>query len=88
MVSAVAPREALVAYLMAPVITKNDKQTIQQEMLRLYNIEISIAMANAMNEEQPDLPPESEIIRARQGTNVSLRGDENDPFPAAIEVQG
>jgi len=74
------------AYLMAPVITKNDVQNIQSQMLQLYGVEISVAQANALNEIQDDLPAQSEIIRSRGGLAPILEGDENIPLPSNFEV--
>lgn len=55
----------LAAYI-APRITGGDPFGLRKESMSLYQIELSKAMANAYNEEQSDLLPESEFITARE----------------------
>lgn len=55
------------AALIAPRITKGDPFKMRDAALKMYQMELSKAHANAANEEQPDREPESEFIRARDG---------------------
>lgn len=51
----------------APQLTAGDPFKIKQTVLQAYNMELGMAQANAANEQQPDIEPESEYIRARGG---------------------
>jgi hypothetical protein len=55
----------LLASYIAPSITSGDNFGIGQKQLQIYEIEMSKAKKNALNEIQKDLDPESEFIRAR-----------------------
>lgn len=74
------------AYLIAPVLTKNDVQGLQVQMLRLYDLQMSVAGANAANEVQDDLPAQSEIIRSRGSLTAGVTGDDNIPLPSNFVV--
>lgn len=53
------------AYYIAPRVTKGDPFKIRNEVAALYLSELSKAQSNAMNEEQSELLPDAEMIRAR-----------------------
>ncbi len=53
------------AALVAPSITSGDPFKMGTRAIQMYQAEISRAQANARNEFKPDLPPESDFIRAR-----------------------
>jgi len=55
----------LLASLVAPTLTKGDPFKIKAECYNFFLAFVSTAQANAVNEEQPDLAPDSEFIRAR-----------------------
>lgn len=57
------------AMYIAPRITSGDDFKIQSKLAQFYNYEISKAMATSVNEMQPDVQPESEFIRTRDGIN-------------------
>ena len=54
------------AYYIAPRVTKGDPFKIRNEVAGLYLTELSKAQSNAVNEEQSELLPDSEMIRARE----------------------
>jgi hypothetical protein len=53
------------AAVIAPQLTGGDPFKLGIQALQKYKIEISIAKANAANEEQPEETPDAEWIRAR-----------------------
>lgn len=53
------------AYLIAPRIAGGNSANKKAEMLQLYMMAISKAQKTTANEQQPDVEPESEYIRAR-----------------------
>jgi len=55
----------LLASYIAPRLTGGDPFKLGQRALQLYALQISKAQANAKNEEQPDIEPDSEFTRAR-----------------------
>lgn len=55
----------LVAAVIAPAITNGDPFKVGERAMRLYELKIDNAKANAANEEQPDQPPDSEFITIR-----------------------
>lgn len=55
----------LLAFLITPRSSGSDRFNIGKQMYSLYEKEIENARLGALNEEQPDLEPESEFIRAR-----------------------
>lgn len=55
----------LLASYIAPRVTAGDQFRLGQQALQKYAWRIQAAQANAMTEEQRDLPPESELLRAR-----------------------
>lgn len=56
----------LLAYYIASRVTGGDQFNLKQEMLAQYRVELSIAQANALNQEQPDEEPPSELQRCRE----------------------
>lgn len=68
------------ASVIAPMITGGDPYKLGDRALKLYEAELSKAMTNALNEEQPEEEPESEMIRARNGWTGTggPRGGRND----------
>lgn len=54
------------AFLVAARLTKGDPFKLGQRCYQLYEIEIANAIANMMNEQQPDELPDSEFIRSRE----------------------
>lgn len=54
------------AYYIAPQLTSGDPFKMQDKVYQLYEIELSRARANAVNEEQIDEDPQSEFIRSRE----------------------
>lgn len=54
-----------IAAEVAPRITAGDPFKLGQRAISFYNAELSKAQANAGNEERPDLPPETDLVRAR-----------------------
>jgi len=54
----------LASYI-APRLTNGDPFKLMNDVMALYKTEISNAAANAQNEEQPDIAPDSEFIQAR-----------------------
>jgi hypothetical protein len=55
------------AYYIAPQLRRGDVTGLAERMGQGYKEAISTAKARAGNEEQPDLIPESEFVRARDG---------------------
>lgn len=55
----------LAAYI-APRVTAGDPFKLGERALRMYQLEMSMAQASDVNEEQPDVLPESEFIRGRE----------------------
>lgn len=55
----------LASYI-APRLTGGDPFKIKQEMLGQYQLELGRAKEKNMNQETQDLPPESDLIRARE----------------------
>jgi hypothetical protein len=55
----------LVAFKMAPRITRGDAVKLGSRAFEAYNMWMGMARANAANEETPERTPESELIRAR-----------------------
>ena len=55
----------LLAFRIAPLVTKGDQFRLGAQAGQLYLREIAIARANAANEEKADIPPDSEFIRGR-----------------------
>lgn len=53
------------AFMVAARLTAGDPYKLAETAARNYSLQISRAMANAINEEQPDQEVESEFIRAR-----------------------
>ena len=62
------------AHLIAPSLTKGDKNKLGERALRLFEWEMTKAEAHALNEQQDEEAPESEFVRAREG-NLSLGED-------------
>lgn len=60
--SAVAYR---IAAEIAPSITSGDPFKLGQRAISFYNAELGRAQANAGNEERPERPPETDLVRAR-----------------------
>ncbi len=56
----------LMAFYMAPSITAGDPFKLGDRAFKAYELMISKAKANALNEQQDEEPPESEAIRARR----------------------
>lgn len=54
------------ARMIAPSVTSPDRGTAWGELLKLYLWRLATARSNALNEEQGDLAPDSEFIRARE----------------------
>lgn len=57
----------LLAAMITPSLCGSDRMKIAPGLYQLYESTISDAKASAMNEEQPDQVPESEMIRSREG---------------------
>ncbi len=57
----------LLAVRIAPLVTGGDAFDIMPKVQKLYELQILKAKANAANEEQPDVEPESEVTRAYEG---------------------
>ncbi len=55
----------LLAVKIAPRLTKGDPFSQQEKNMKLYVYALKKAQANAANEEQPDVEPDPEILRAR-----------------------
>jgi len=55
-----------IAMYIAPALTAGDPFKMGDRAARMYQAEIAKASAQALNEEQPDVPVESELIRARE----------------------
>lgn len=53
------------AFYIAPTVTAGDPFQLQQKMMQMYMYEISTAAKTAVNEEQPDVEPNSEFERSR-----------------------
>lgn len=64
----------MLAALIAPSLTAGDKFKLGARAFQLYKMAIADAEGNAADEEQADLLPESEFIRARDG-GYGLYGD-------------
>lgn len=56
----------LLAFYVSPRLTKGDPFNLRASTFQAYQLEISRAAAHAFNEEELDLPPESEFIRGRE----------------------
>lgn len=54
------------AHLAAPSLTGGDPFKLGDRAYKFYGLEIESAKANALNEEQPDVMPESEFIQVRE----------------------
>lgn len=65
----------LLASYIAPRITGGDNFQIGKMALEQYLSAISMAKAKALNEEQVDMDPESEFIRARGGYELNQFGN-------------
>lgn len=75
------------AYFMAPQLAKGDSMNVAAKMMAGYKEAMSSAKAQAANEEQPDLTPESEFVRARDG--LALNPYASQPyknFPTSYPV--
>lgn len=57
----------LLAMYIAPRVTGGDPFGLGNKAIELYTQELSNARSNALNEEQPDHPTESELVRVREG---------------------
>lgn len=55
----------LLAFYIAPAVTAGDKFKLGQRAYQMYIEARQRAQGNAMNEQQPDLPPDAEWIQAR-----------------------
>lgn len=55
-----------IAFLIAPRITAGDPFGLRAEASRQYDIAVSNAKRNASNEEQPDILPDSSLIKGRE----------------------
>lgn len=55
----------LLAFYIAPAVTAGDKFKLGQRAYQMYLDARNRAQGNAMNEQQPDLPPDAEWITAR-----------------------
>ena len=53
------------AFYTAARLTAGDPFKLRESAMQMYRIELSMAQANAFNEEQPDITPDSEFIRVR-----------------------
>jgi hypothetical protein len=53
------------AYYISPRLTKGDPFKLQPRMLELYDLELKRAKKHNINEQVPELPPESELITTR-----------------------
>ena len=53
------------AYYIAPQITAGDPMKVGERARVNYELELSNAKSAAFNEEQQDVPPESELVRMR-----------------------
>lgn len=56
---------SFLASLIAPRLTKGDPFKIRSEMLKIYQVQLNISKASALNEEVIDEQVESEFIRTR-----------------------
>jgi hypothetical protein len=56
----------LLAFYVAPRLTSGDPLGLGNRAFKLFNSALAQAAAAAANEEQPDEPPDSEMIRSRQ----------------------
>ncbi len=71
----------LAAYI-APRLTGGDPFKMGDRAIRFYLTEVSMAKANAVNEQQDEELPESEFIRSRDGdTSQTGRGLDATQFP-------
>lgn len=68
----------LLAFYVAPRIQDGDPAGLRQQAFQAYQLEISRARASSLNEENPDLVPESEFIIERHGAVDDL--DDCDSF--------
>ena len=55
------------AALMAPRLTGGDPHKLGDKAMTKFLVQLSVAQAEAANEEQPEEAPDSEFIRARDG---------------------
>lgn len=55
----------LLASYLAPRVTAGDPAKLGPRALQLYDWRMRSARANALNEEQPDVPPDGELVLAR-----------------------
>jgi hypothetical protein len=53
------------AYYIAPRLTGGDPFQLQNRMIKFYELELNQAKKTNINEQVPDLPPESEFIETR-----------------------
>ena len=71
----------LLASYIAPRVTGGDPYNLGTRALKLYQWAMMRAQNNAANEEQPEAPPESEFILAREGGLTSATVfDQPGPF--------
>ena len=56
----------LVAFLIAPRVTRGDPFKLRELMWKLYQLEINNSNVNARNEEQPDILPVDDFTAARR----------------------
>lgn len=74
--------------LVVPRLAKGDPFGLGKRALSMFNQEFSKAAADAINEEQSDLPTESEFVRARDGLTGWLnRGDIWSALPASQLIE-
>ena len=57
----------LIASQIAPRVTGGDTQNLVNRCLQMYELTLSHAAAESMNESRSEAPPESEFIRSRDG---------------------
>lgn len=55
----------LLAFYIAPKLSRGDLYGMQQRMMQLYQESLEIALVNDSRERRKDIPPEAEIIRDR-----------------------
>lgn len=65
----------LLAFYIGPRVMDGDPANLRRDALAAYNQEISRASSNAHNEEAPDLVPDSEFIKIRDGSDELLDCD-------------
>lgn len=74
------------ATLIAPALTAGDPLGLGQGALQLYVLHIDKAKARAMNEEQPDREPPSELELAREDLDRSVTGEDWTAYPGAGNI--